>query len=132
LLLEIFRTSSGKLLAHVHTVHGKQGEYMRINQQNSLPKIQESPENFNSNQSAKSNLIPPQKDLFEHAKTNINSLFSSDNDSLGNQMTEEIRNKKQMEQTSFKEFDEKTNETYNTLSSLLRALSEMRSSTKIF
>lgn len=99
---------------------------MRINQQNGLPKIQESSENTDSNQSAKSNVIPPQKDLFEHSKTEINSVFSSGKDSLSDQM-KEIRNERQAERTSFKEFDEKTNETMNILSKLMRALSQTRS-----
>ncbi|HSE43515.1 MAG TPA: hypothetical protein VLH08_22335 [Acidobacteriota bacterium] len=99
---------------------------MRINQPVSLPKIQEGLENTNSNQSATSNIRPPDRDLFEHAKTDLNSLFSSSNDQAQNAM-EEIRNKKEMEQTRFKEMDEKSNQTMNTLSELMRVLSQMRS-----
>jgi hypothetical protein len=99
---------------------------MRINQQNSLPRVQEGLESNNSNQSVTTNIRPPERDLFEHAKTDINSLFSSTNN-LAQNVMEEIRNEKEMEQTKFQEMDEKTNQTMNTLSELLRIMAQLRS-----
>jgi replicative DNA helicase len=99
---------------------------MRINQQNSLPRVQEGLESNNSNQSVTTNIRPPERDLFEHAKTDNNSLFSSTNN-LAQNVMEEIRNEKEMEQTKFQEMDEKTNQTMNTLSELLRIMAQLRS-----
>ena len=44
-------------------------------------------------------------------------------------MREEVRNKRQMSATAFQNFDQKANQLYNLLASVMKAMNEMRSGT---
>jgi methyl-accepting chemotaxis protein len=44
-------------------------------------------------------------------------------------MQEQVRNKRQMASTAFQNFDQKANQQYNLLSSIMKAMNEMRMGT---
>jgi hypothetical protein len=98
---------------------------MRINQEITVKKIQETPEEIGTEQNVNSNHVTEQKDSWEYAKSTMNPDLLPSQD-LGSIMQEDIRNKRQMESAAFKEYDEKANRTMNNLSELIGILGQLR------